>query len=205
MKGCFAVWVLASVALPAQTISFGIRGGAPLTGLVTAGSGLRASTAKYTAGPTIEFHLSHGFALSVDLLYKRAELGLDSGPDRTAKAHRWELPVLVRREFAGLPARPFVGAGVALNRYFSIDGAQLCGRGPFGERFYCIGGEMVAELRHPGTHGPVIGTGVQFRFKKVWLVPELRLTWCADRNFGVRDSALRSNLMQVDFLVGIRF
>jgi hypothetical protein len=40
---------------------------------------------------------------------------------------------------------------------------------------------------------------------KFWLEPEVRLTHWIDRNFGVRGFAIRSNLNQIGFLVGVMF
>ena len=46
---------------------------------------------------------------------------------------------------------------------------------------------------------------MRFQFKKLRLDPEVRLTHWMDRNFGVRDSAVRSNLNEVGFLLGVIF
>jgi hypothetical protein len=67
------------------------------------------------------------------------------------------------------------------------------------------GGANVAELRHRGTKGAVLGGGVEWKFGPIRLAPELRLTHWGDRNFGVRDSSIRSNLTQVEALVGVMF
>ena len=39
----------------------------------------------------------------------------------------------------------------------------------------------------------------------VWIEPEVRLTKWTDRNFGVRGSAVRSNLNQIELLLGVIF
>ena len=57
------------------------------------------------------------------------------------------------------PTRPFVRAGVSFNRVFDISGTTECGRGPFGKQFYCLEGSKLAELRHRGTFGFVVGVG----------------------------------------------
>jgi hypothetical protein len=117
---------------------------------------------------------------------------------------RWEAPITFIYRFHA-PTRPFVRTGVSLNRVFDVSGTTECGRGPFGEQFYCLEGITLAELRHPGTSGFVVGGGLRFKFMKFWLEPEVRLTHWVDRNFGVRDSAVRSNLNQIGFLVGVIF
>jgi hypothetical protein len=50
-----------------------------------------------------------------------------------------------------------------------------------------------------------MGLGGRFPFKKVRLDAEIRLTRWIDRNFGVRDSRVRSNLTQIEVLGGATF
>ena len=103
------------------------------------------------------------------------------------------------------PAGPFARAGISFNRVFGVGGAAECGRGPGGERFYCLEGSPLAELRHRGAAGFVLGGGFRLRWNRLWLEPEVRLTHWFDRNFGVRDSAVRSGLNQIGLLAGLRF
>jgi hypothetical protein len=49
----------------------------------------------------------------------------------------------------------------------------------------------------------VAGAGLRFRAGGVRIAPEVRLTRWVDRNFGVRDSAVRSNLTSITILLGI--
>jgi hypothetical protein len=51
----------------------------------------------------------------------------------------------------------------------------------------------------------VAGGGLRFKRKRLWLEPEARLTPWTDRDFGVRDSAVRSNLNQLELLFGVIF
>jgi hypothetical protein len=95
--------------------------------------------------------------------------------------------------------------GISFNRVFDVSGATKCARGPFGEQFYCLNGAQIAELRHRGTLGFVVGGGMRFKFRNLWLEPEVRLTHWIDRNFGVRDSAVRSNLNRMGLLMGVIF
>jgi hypothetical protein len=189
MRVC-ACLVLASSLATARTISFGLTAGAPLSDLVSAAPGRVATTDRYTFGPALEAGLPHGFAVDAEFLYKRLELGVTQGSAR-ATVGRWELPLLLRYRFSGLRgalwARPFVHAGAAFNRVMGAGGAS------------------VAELRHRGTKGAVLGGGVESKLGAIRLAPELRVTRWGDRNFGVRDSSLRSNLTQVEVLLGVRF
>jgi hypothetical protein len=61
------------------------------------------------------------------------------------------------------------------------------------------------ELRRRSAPGLAIGFGVERRFGPVRVTPEVRFTHWTDRNFGVRDAALRSNLNQAEFLAGFTF
>ncbi len=110
-------------------------------------------------------------------------------PTLNREAGRWEFPALFRYRFARGRLRPFVGAGLSLNR---VTGASRLIGGP-------------AELRHRQALGFVFGGGLAMRLGGVRLAPEIRYTHWGDRNFGVRDAALRSRLDQVDLLVGVSF
>jgi hypothetical protein len=196
--------LLVSSPLLAQAVSLGLRAGIPITPVLAADRPQQASAPRYTIGPLIEVHLWHGVGLGADFLLRRADLAISSAGSRRAGVWRWEVPITFIYRF-GSPTRPFVRTGVSLSRVFGISGATECGRGPFGEQFYCLEGSSLAELRHRGTSGFVVGGGLRFKFKKLWLEPEVRLTRWIDRNFGVRDSAVRSDLNQIGLLVGVIF
>ena len=196
--------LLVSSPLLAQAVSLGLRAGIPITPVLAADGRQQASALRYTIGPLIEVHLWHGAGLGADFLLHHAGLAVSPAGSRRAGVWRWEMPMTFIYRF-GAPARPFVRTGVSLNRVFDISGATECGRGPFGEQFYCLEGSSLAELRHRGTSGFVVGGGVRFKFKRLWLEPEVRLTRWVDRNFGVRDSAVRSNLNQIGLLAGVVF
>jgi hypothetical protein len=199
--------VAALVALSplwAQGLSLGLRAGIPITPMLTANGNERASEPRFTIGPLIEGHLWHGAAFGADFLLQRTDLAVLLAGSQHVRVWRWETPLTLTYRFRP-PRRPFLRIGVSLNRVFDISGATECARGPFGEQFYCIGGSPIAELRHRGTFGFVGGGGLRFPLKKVHLEPEVRLTHWIDRNIGVRGSAVRSNLNQVEFLMGAVF
>jgi hypothetical protein len=193
-----AALILSSSSL-AQVVSLGLRAGIPITPVLTASGRQQASASRYTIGPLMEVHLWRGAALGGDFLLDRFELASSAG-SRRAEIWRWEAPATLIYRFRG-SLGPIVRTGVSLNRVFEISGATECARGPFGERFYCLEGSPLAELRHRGTFGFVVGGGFRCKFTKLWLEPEVRLTRWIDRNFGVRDSAVRSNLTQIGFLL----
>lgn len=68
-----------------------------------------------------------------------------------------------------------------------------------------IQGPYIAEMRHRGTMGFVGAVGFEKRWGRLRLEPELRFSHWADRNFGVYDAPLRSNLDQIEILAGFMF
>jgi len=196
--------LIAASPLLAQAISPGLRVGAMVTPLLTAQPPQQASLSPFTIGPSIEIHLWRGAALGADFLFRRAVLAISPAGSPRAQIWQWEAPITFVYRFRR-PAGPFVRAGISFNRVFDIAGAAECARGPLGERFYCLDGAPLAELRHRATSGFVLGGGYGFRWNRLRLEPELRLTHWTDRNFGVRDSAVQSNLNQAGFLLGVLF
>jgi len=187
MRGLAALVVLSP--LWAQGVSLGVRGGFSITAALTADAHLRATKSRYIVGPLVEVNLWPSGTVGADFLVRRDV---------------WELPITFLYRFRA-PARPFLRGGVSFNRVFDVSGAAECGRGPFGEQFYCTEDGFVAELRHRSTSGLVVGGGLEFKVWKFRVAPEVRMTRWFDRNFGVRDSAVRSNLSQVSLLCGVFF
>jgi hypothetical protein len=198
-----AALVVSSPLLLAQAVSVGLRAGIPITPVLAAEGSQRATTERYTIGPLIEVHLWRGAALGADFLVQGSKLTIPSAGSRSAGVWRWETPITLIYRVHTRKTQPFVRAGVSFNRVFDTSGATECGRGPFGEEFYCLEGSALAELRHRGTSGFVAGAGFRFRLKALWIEPEVRVTQWIDRNFGVRDSTVRSNLNQIGLLLGV--
>jgi len=196
--------VLACGSAQAQTVSFGVSAGVPLSPLMTAAGNQAAATGWYTLGPALGVGLPRGFGLDLELLYKRFDLGFAANPAR-AVVRRMELPVMLRYRLSRLPVRAFVHAGMSFNRIIGVGGVDVCGQGAFGETIYCIADKTAAELRHRHTHGAVLGIGLGLRWKRLGLAPELRVTRWVDRNFGTRGSLPRSNLTGIEMLMGIKF
>ena len=188
----------------AQGVSLGLRSGVLVTPQIRAEGPRQTSAARFTIGPCIEVHLWRGAGLGVDVLLRRTELAASAARVQRAGVWLWEMPATFIYRFRR-PMGPFVRAGIAFNRVFDVSGATECARGPSGEQFYCLEGSALAELRHRSTSGFVLGCGLRLRWKKLWLEPEVRLTHWADRNFGVRDSAVRSELNQAGLLLGVVF
>lgn len=137
----------------------------------------------YTLGPLVEVELPHGLSAEADLLYKRL------GFPESRSAGRWELPVLLKYRLTEKRIAPFFEAGASFNRITGPGVLQDAG----------------AELRHRGAKGAIAGAGLQIRAGAFRITPEFRFTRWVDRNLGVRDAALRSNLSQAELLVGLAF
>jgi len=176
----------------------------PLNHFATAADGLVSTTGPFTFGPALRVGLPRGLGLDVEFLYKRLDFGFASDPARIV-VHRVELPLLARYVLPGLPVHPFAHVGMSFNRVIAAGYPNVCAGTTADKGFYCIGGNPVAQLRHRQTHGPVLGAGLDFRIGVLRLIPELRLTRWVDRNFETRDSSLRSNLTQVELLLGLEF
>ena len=67
------LFLTVSTALLAQPVSFGLKGGVPLTDFIDTVSGSKTSittTNRYIVGPTIELRLPAGFGVEADALYR---------------------------------------------------------------------------------------------------------------------------------------
>src|SRR5262245_26036881 len=93
-------------ALGAQPLSFGIKGGVPMTDFIDTASGSRttitSTTNRYIIGPTIEIRLPAGFGVEFDALYRHfgynatASL-VDAVSTLTTTGDAWEFPLLLKK------------------------------------------------------------------------------------------------------------
>lgn len=180
---------LAAAEAEAQPVSFGVAAGLPLRGLLAAAQpGYHAATGHYTFGPTAQIRLPRHLAFEADLLYKHFDY---QSPASAAGASRWELPLLMKYGIHRGKLRPFVGLGGAISRVTSAGalGAPRTG---------------IIQLRHRTTEGIVAAAGVEARLAALRIAPEMRITRWRDRNFGVSDVPLHSNLTQAELLISFR-
>jgi hypothetical protein len=115
-------------ALLAQPLSFGVKGGVPLTDFVDTVSGPSASvssaTRRYIVGATVELKLPAGFGVEFDALYRRFDYNstvtlLNVVSARTT-GNDWEFPLLLKKRFLPGPVHPFIGAGVAFSKLSGV-------------------------------------------------------------------------------------
>ena len=184
MRACLLL-LLAAGCAPAQSVSFGVKAGIPLTNLLAAASpAYHAATSRYTFGPALRIGLPHRCGFEAGVLYKRLEYGAGA---LSGSAGRWEVPLLIEYSLRQPVVRPFFGAGVSFNR---VTGATTAG---------------LIELRHRSAKGVVAAAGVETRRGPLRIAPEIRVTRWGDRNFGVGEAPLHSHLTQAELLIGFRF
>lgn len=199
MRACMLL-LLGAASAPAQSVSFGLKAGLPLRELLAAAApGYHAATSRYTFGPALTIELPHRLRFETDLLYKRLQYGFPESPSApaggaftSASAARWEVPLLLEYSFRRPVVRPFVGMGMSFNRVTGVGGVRTTDT-----RFI--------QVRHRGTKGFVATAGVEARLGVLRIAPEIRVTRWADRNLGVSDAPLHSNLTQAELLIGFRF
>jgi hypothetical protein len=200
MRSLFLL-LLGAASVAAQPVSFGLKGGVPLTDFVdSVGNGSTLSLVqhpqRYIFGPEFELRLPWGFSIEVDALYRRVNYQV---VPTTAAAvgtslvtsNDWEFPALLKYRFASRgPVRPFVDAGVAFDHLQGLTDTVTS----------AVGGQ----LKNPGTLGAVAGAGLDVHFLMIHIAPELRYTRWTSQHFNLAN-VLTSNQNQAEFLVGITF
>jgi len=81
----------------------------------------QSSGTRFILGGTVELHLPAGLGLEADALYRNFEYNASvNGVDtllRNRANDAWEFPLLVKYRLPGPFVRPFLGAGVAWDRW----------------------------------------------------------------------------------------
>lgn len=194
MRQSIAFFLLAVTAATAQVVSYGIKGGVPVTDAERRPIGLwpsffgYVSTGRLTIGPAIEFHLPARFSIEVNALYRGFEAGtagtvqLGSGLNplffstrRTVRA--WDLPLLLKYRFPGERMQPFLSAGVSLTResadtsvFYTCGGPLPC----YPPEMIPFAGGLFSNSRN--REGYVGATGAEFRLSRIRVAPEIRYT-----------------------------
>ena len=203
----FAVPMLLSAG---ERVSFGVKGGVPITDAFDAARGTSAAyftdTKRYLVGPTFEVHLPARFSIEVDALYKRLGYQYEAnGPLVYSKtvANSWEFPLLGKFEILPGPVRPFVDAGVTVR---NLSGIKQIRQTVSGATLNQVEIDNAVEFNKRNDVGFAFGFGVTLKLGTVRLSPELRYTRWGGEN--LRDpiaALLRTNRNQGDFMVGLTF
>lgn len=180
-------WLLPLVfagAAFAQSLSVGVRGGAPLNDFFdSAQTRFREIPHRYVVGPTFEVRLPANFGISLDLLYQRLEID-DNGSIKTGSV--WEFPIMLRKRFGKSNAKPFLAAGASLNR---LSPGAITDPSAFFKT---------------STTGIVVGTGIELKALFLKVTPEVRYTHRIEENFKL-GNLISSGKEQFQVLVGITF
>jgi Outer membrane protein beta-barrel domain len=187
--------LIAAAIAGAQTFSFGLKGGVPLTNGFSdftshAGGTITQtlSTSKeYVIGPTAELHLPLGFSVEADALYRPLNLtlnaqGIPPPPLPSGNESSWEFPILGKYRFAFPIVKPYIEAGPSFRAKSS-------------------------EISWLSSRGFTAGAGVELKLGRLRVGPELRYThWGSDAppSAAVLFNPL-SSTNQAEFLVGISF
>lgn len=206
-----SVFSLLMFSLPAFPgwLSVGVKGGVPVTNAFHTASSqdLRylSDTKRYTLGPVVELRFPLGLGGEFNALYKRVnyESSQALGPvpiQAATTGNSWEFPLLFKLRGPGVVVHPYVSAGPSFRHLSDLRQTVL--------PFLASGAadtSRPAELENRFSTGFVIGGGLELghRFR---IAPEIRYTRWAWENFRQPAiSGFRTNLNQVDFLLGIHF
>ena len=215
----FFLFIICATAALAQPVSFGVRGGIPLTDLLNASSALpqpgsqpskpfTTTTNRYIIGPTIEVRLPLRLSVGFDALYRHYNFsspGFVTAPpaiflqqdEEQTKGGDWEFPLMAKYHFASKLVRPYVGAGVAWDR--------LAGSTSIVCALNCGTSSTPPELHRDTVTGFVAGAGIDVHLLVLHLSPEIRYTRWGAQHFLASTGVLSSNLNQAEFLFGITF
>jgi hypothetical protein len=204
--------VLLTWPIAAQSLSFGVKGGVPLTDAFSTSRGDRVSyssvTRRYTVGPTAEIGLPlSGLRLEMDALYRRIGWNgsgiatpLFEGFQSTARFGAWDFDALVKRRIGGRSIHPYVGAGAEFRRFFTTR-ANYVFPGP--PNF--LTEQLTAELGHKNIAGLVLSGGVETGGGVLRAATELRYTRWLMNNVHESIPNLSTQANQVEILVSVTF
>jgi hypothetical protein len=176
-------------------LSFGIKGGVPLTDVLSDRSftsvdvvtRVFSDSKNYVIGPTVELNLPFGLSVEADALYRPLNLTTETTvfPRPLTRIsediHSAEFPVLAKYRFLHAPlVKPYVAAG-PIFRYIAAPASYLSNAG------FAAGG------------------GVELKMLVLKLSPEIRFTrWGSDAATSIVN-APPSSLNQAEFLIGLSF
>jgi opacity protein-like surface antigen len=219
MRLTIPLFFAAAMLAPAQIVSFGVKAGVPLSPALPHfydyGNNL-LDTGRWTVGPTVEFRLVHGFSVEVDALYRSyRDAGSYSFPATIAEGTNlvnlvpfsgsyrqnvkvWDFPVLLKYRFTAKGVHPFVNAGYTWSHESSDEVQSLTCLGTVDA---CNASDLKPYLNTPiaskgsnNRSGPTVGAGLEFKYGKIKIAPELRYT-----RFG------RPNTNNATLMVGFTF
>ena len=196
----------------AQHLSFGVKGGVPLTDAFSASTGSPTSyssvTERYTAGPTAEIDVPFfGLSVEADALYRR--IGWNSSRaasplfepfQSTARMGAWEFDALLKHHLGGPGVHAYLGAGAAFSRLFTTRETYTFPGPPPRD----LSKQMVDEVRRKNIGGIVVSAGIAFG-GAIRVAPELRYTRWLSNNIIDGYPNLSTQANQAEALVSLTF
>ena len=205
MRACALFLLCVITAAAAGPLSFGVKGGIPLTDFFSAVNSqsfsLGSNTKHYIVGPTLELHLPAGFGIEVDALYRRMSYGGSSAtvsatsPSSVGvKANGFEFPLLAKYTLRGKLAGPFVDAGYAFDTLSGLT--------------QTVASKTGLSSTPPSGHftkGFVMGGGLDLNLKLIHVTPEIRYTHWGSSRLVDPYTLVKGSQNQGEFLLGITF
>ena len=203
------LFLLCPAALSAQFLSFGIKGGVPLTNAFdavrTGDIEYISDTKRYVVGGAAELRFPLGLGVEFNALYRRLSYESVQPQDgaqvgASTRANAWEFPLLFKLRAPSPLVRPYFVAGPTFRH---LSGLRQFVTSPIAT----IRGESrtPAELENRFSAGFAVGGGLEIG-GRLRLAPEIRYTRWGRENFRSPTApGFQSNLNQLDFLLGIHF
>jgi hypothetical protein len=191
----FCILVCSFTCLAQFPLSFGIKGGVPLTdGLQNVTESIPggivntySASKDYVVGPMVQLRLPFHLAVEADALYRPINVtGSPTVPGGAASYKgddgSWEFPIVAQYRFGWPLMKPYVEAGPSFRATSAIPLSRL------------------------SSAGVALGVGVDFHLLIVHIAPEIRYTrWAGDSAPTAATEYVRSRQNQVEFLVGLLF
>ncbi len=188
-----------SSAFAQLPFGLGLKGGVSLTDAYQSNMLVDVHTysdAKdYIIGPFAELRLPFGFGVEADALYRPLSFATQApGLASSTRFSTWEFPILAKYRFKFPIVRPYIDAGPSFRT--TTNNTQLL-----------------------SNHGIAVGGGLDIKALFLHVSPEIRYTrWGSDSSAGTASipagqnlaqfssqGQARSNVNQVEFLIGISF
>lgn len=178
MKFFLFLLLLAPSAAFSQ-ISWGVRGGVPLTEALEDFPGrftFKNKPQYWVLGPTLEIRLPARLGITFDALYQRLKY---EGPNGDQTGGEWTFPAMLRYRFGSGMFRPYVAGGGSFNKITGITTPRS------------------------SVTGIVVGGGAEIKLPLLRISPELRYSHKLDEDISLEGLRSRSN--RVMLLVGVTF
>jgi hypothetical protein len=188
-----SLFLLAGTA-QAQIFSYGVKAGVPVTPAISdfgPAANPYLDTGRWTVGPSVELHLFRGLSAEFDALFRgytvisnfpvltSSNVSLLDSARSSTKV--WDFPLLLKYRLPGQRMRPFLDGGYqwthqstdALTSIEALPPTACFGAGATLCELYA----SASDFKYASNaRGPVAGLGIEFKFRRVRIAPEVRYT-----------------------------